>query len=212
VDKIWTVKFLPKGRDEWVGLLLLPLKVYVVIAPVLGHLLSLHYNGRWFSRTASDLIAIGFLPCIPLLLLGALLQAAVCKRGQSLKTLVFVGFAFLILFFHALNPSSELKALVRILSQFVVMCGSILAFMRTKLKGFVLLAAGCAGSFAVQIFMIQSWNRADRFLGGDYGAHQDFITIIGLVSIVAEVLTAVGIVLIIRNVLQIRSSNPAAMP
>ena len=209
---MWTVKFLPKGRDQWIGFLLLPFKVCVVAAPILGHLLSLYYRGRWYSGTASNSTVIGLMLCIPFLLVGALIQAVVCKRGQSLKTVAFVAVAIVIVFFPALNPSSELKASVRILSQFVVMWGSILAFMRTKMKGFILLGAGCAGSFVVQVFMMQPWNRSDRFLGGDLGAYQDFRMIVGLTSVVAEVLTAVGMVLIIRSVLKMYSASAVASP
>jgi hypothetical protein len=48
--------------------------------------------------------------------------------------------------------------------------------------------------------------------GGNYGAYQDYITILALASLIAQLLWAAGIILIIRHFLKISSkaSQPEA--
>jgi hypothetical protein len=197
------MKLFPKGRDGWIGFLLFPFKTFVVAAPIVCHLLSLYVNGSWHSRYGADVLISGLVLCIPILLLGALLQAAACKRGESLKTLVFVGIAFLILFYPAFYPPPSNPSIVSDALNLVVLCYSAVAFHRTKLKGFLYLLLGCSLSMVSFIANMPVLIRiANRPFGNDIGAYQDYVTFFGLVSLAAQFLYAAGIILIIHHFLK----------
>ena len=202
------MRILPLGKDEWINLLLLPFKTYVVAIPIVGHILSLIVQGSWRSRAVANLIQSGFFFCVPILLFGALLQATICKRGESLKTVCFAVWALLILFFPMFYPPFKYQAVLVIALNVVVLCYSLVAFLRTKQPGFILLLLGCVISCFTRITS-QIWNRPDTFFGGNYGAYQDFITIVQLASLAAQFLWAVGILLIIHQVLITYSTNPS---
>jgi hypothetical protein len=95
------MKVLPGTRDEWVALVIFPFKGYVAMGvPVL-------LVGRfWFRRhnppyircpEATYGVCQGYFLCVVALLLGALVQAMFCRRGDATRTLLFLGLALLIL-------------------------------------------------------------------------------------------------------------------
>jgi len=198
------MKLFPNGRDGWIGFLLFPFKVFVIVAPIIYHLLSLYVNGSWRSRYGAMEYEAGLILCVPILLLGALLQATACKHGESLKTLVFAGVAFLIIFYPVFYPPSKISFIVSAVLNLVLLYYSVLAFYRTKINGFLFLLLGFSISLISSVARIPILNggRPDQFFGGNYGAYQDYIAILGLASLVAQLLWTIGIILIIRHFLQ----------
>jgi hypothetical protein len=87
---------LPHTRDEWVGFALLPFKGYVIAALplylVFHGFISARIDGRSSSSHVFMAVYLGYLLCTAVLLLGALIQATICKRGAAMRTLLFVGY------------------------------------------------------------------------------------------------------------------------
>ena len=97
------VRTFPATSDEWTAFLLFPFKVFVLAAlPFLwvsGFLVRLAEPRLRYARFPEAMFAIseGYVLCLGMLLLGALLQALFSRRGRSTQTVfVFlVGVVFL---------------------------------------------------------------------------------------------------------------------
>ncbi len=95
------MRIIPNTRDEWVALVLFPFKAYVLMGfPVLVLIRA------WFGRSvpsyvrypeATYAVCQGYLLCVVVFLLGATLQATICRRGSAAVTLGFLMLTFLIL-------------------------------------------------------------------------------------------------------------------
>jgi len=110
--RVWqsvaTMRVLPDSGDAWVALSLFPFKLYVVMAmPFL-----------WLARRAMRIIepqlaylrfpeatfaiSEGYVLCLGILLIGALVQALFGQRGRSTQTVLV--FLLGVLFFRVLSP------------------------------------------------------------------------------------------------------------
>ena len=100
------MKVLPRTKDDWVALALLPFQVYAVAAlplfKVLRGFASVRIDGRSSDMHVFMAVYTGYLLCIPVLLFGAAVQAGICRRGAATRTLIFLGCAilFLVLLLH----------------------------------------------------------------------------------------------------------------
>jgi len=82
------MKLLPHTKDEWIGFVLLPAKVFYV-AFVIVAISRTTYEFRWPA------VGLYIGPCFylsgPFLLFGALVQSIFCQRGAASHTLLFIG-------------------------------------------------------------------------------------------------------------------------
>jgi hypothetical protein len=95
------MRIIPTTRDEWVALALFPFKAYVVMGlPVLA------FMRAWFGRKvpsyvrfpeATHAVSEGYFLCVAIFLLGAAVQAIICRRGSATVTLGFLMLTFLVL-------------------------------------------------------------------------------------------------------------------
>lgn len=97
LHRVRGMKACPTSVDDWFAFLFFPFKAYVLLAfpflwicHALGPLNSASFP-RLSSFAASTPIFSGYALCLPVLLIGALLQALFSKRGRSTQTvLVFL--------------------------------------------------------------------------------------------------------------------------
>jgi len=94
---------LPKTLDEWLALALFPFKVWVLVAlpfdAIFGAYVSAHHVR--YGRTALGMgVMKGYMISVAILLMGALIQSVVCKRGTATRTLLYAVWGA-ILFFAA---------------------------------------------------------------------------------------------------------------
>jgi hypothetical protein len=113
----------------------------------------------------------------------------------------------LILYYPAFYPSSNIPYILSAGLNLIVSCYSIAAFRRTKLKGFLFLFLGCFVPLVALIARMTLTGISRGNFGGNYGAYQDYITILALASLVAQFLWAAGIILIIRHFLKFLSKE-----
>ena len=78
----------PHTKEQWFDLVLLPAKVFLVVAIVV---LILRLRLQGLTPSANQVIGCCFLLSGPFLLLGALLQSIFCQRGSASRTLIFIG-------------------------------------------------------------------------------------------------------------------------
>jgi hypothetical protein len=90
------MKTLPTTKDEWIGAVLFPFKVYVVSgAPFLKICYWLkdkvqpHFYG--YPEEADFCVSAGYVLCLTVLLLGALVQGIFCQRRAAAITTLVVG-------------------------------------------------------------------------------------------------------------------------
>jgi peptidoglycan/LPS O-acetylase OafA/YrhL len=95
------MKLLPRTRDDWAAVVLLPFKVYAVAAfplfAILRSFASVRIDGRSSDMHVFMGVYTGYLLCIPILLGGAAAQASGCRRRAAAGTLAFAGCAILFL-------------------------------------------------------------------------------------------------------------------
>ncbi len=99
--RVTDMRMIPNTRDGWVALVLCPFKAYVVMGlPVLVLMKA------WFGRNlpsyvkypeATYAVCEGYFLCGAILLLGAAIEAVICRRGSATLTLGFLMLTFLIL-------------------------------------------------------------------------------------------------------------------
>jgi hypothetical protein len=100
------MKILPRTRDEWIALALLPFKAYAVVAlplfMVFHRFASVRIDGRSSDMHVFMGTYTGYLLRIAVLLFAAVVQAGICQRGAAARTLAFLGCAvlFLVFLFH----------------------------------------------------------------------------------------------------------------
>jgi hypothetical protein len=80
----------PHTKDEWIAFALFPFKVFTV-----AFLLILGCAPRSEFLPA---VAFAFVLCLPVLLLGALIQGIFCERGSASRTLIFVCLILVLMF------------------------------------------------------------------------------------------------------------------
>ena len=99
---------LPKTKDDWIALVLFPFKAYVIMG--LPFLLvsracwhAMVPAARYYRATEATLaVSEGYALSLLVLLVGALLQSVICRRGCATQTLVYFGFG--VIFFWQLWP------------------------------------------------------------------------------------------------------------
>ena len=95
------MKILPSTKDEWIGFVFLPFKVYVVAALPLFLIFttfaSTRLDGRWSGSDVRTGVYLGYLLCIAVLVFGTVVQAGICQRGAAARTILFVGCAIVFL-------------------------------------------------------------------------------------------------------------------
>ena len=94
----------PHAGEGWIALTLLPFKMYVIAAApmcaIFANLISVRvYGGGWSSESVVMGVYGGYFLCVLALLLGSLVQAHASHRGAATKTLMYVGYCFVLLFF-----------------------------------------------------------------------------------------------------------------
>lgn len=107
IVRVWrfvaTLRAFPGTADEWGALFLFPFKLYVAMAlPFLWlsrsmvHVVEPRFAHARFSE-ATFAISEGYVLCLAVLMVGALMQALFSRRGRSSQTLLVfaVGVAFL---------------------------------------------------------------------------------------------------------------------
>jgi len=91
------MKILPRSRQAWLGLVLLPFKAYTVLAPILLVLSASLPRPRHTGATEAEaLLVFGLFPCSLILLLAALVLALVGPKGKALSCACFGAAAFII--------------------------------------------------------------------------------------------------------------------
>ena len=91
------MKIAPQSREEWLAFVLLPLKAYTVIAPVLFCVSASLPRPRHTGATdAEALLVVGLFLCSVILLFTALVLALVGPKGTALPCAGFGAAAFLI--------------------------------------------------------------------------------------------------------------------
>jgi hypothetical protein len=110
--RVWqfvtTLRAFPGTADEWGALFLFPFKLYVLMAlPFLWlsvsvrHLIEPRFAYVRFAE-ATYAVSEGYVLCLAILLVGALVQALFSHRGRSSQTLLM--FALGVLFLRLLRP------------------------------------------------------------------------------------------------------------
>ena len=110
--RVWqfftTLRTFPGTADEWGALFLFPFKIYVLVAlPFLWlavsvrHLIEPRFAHVRFAE-ATYAVSEGYVLCLMILLVGALVQALFSHRGRSSQTLLM--FALGVLFLRLLLP------------------------------------------------------------------------------------------------------------
>ncbi len=147
------MKFLPQNRDEQVSFILLPFKVLVVALPVwqMAALVGIsdrltwqYFEGRYLSSWMAMI-------CLPVLLLGALVQAAFCSRGKVWWTLGFLGFGFLFGPPGRFGFSASVSQHVSLALSAVVAGFALAAYRKLKWRMLLLVAGGTLLSIAVRL-------------------------------------------------------------
>jgi hypothetical protein len=84
------MKIIPKSRQEWLGFVLLPLKAYAIIAPVLFFVSRNLSRPRHTGATEAEVyLVFGLFPCAAILLFTALVLALVGPKDTALPCLCF---------------------------------------------------------------------------------------------------------------------------
>jgi hypothetical protein len=81
----------PHTKEDWVALVLLPAKVFLVVTML--WMIGGYPLGA--TAEANRILGICSALSVPFLLLGALGQSIFCRRGSASHTLLFLGFLFL---------------------------------------------------------------------------------------------------------------------
>jgi len=89
-----SMKTFPETRDGWIALPLFPFKAYVVLAfPFVYICLKLRAAFHPIALQSSEVggvIILGYVYSITVLLVGALIQALVCRSGRATNTICFI--------------------------------------------------------------------------------------------------------------------------
>lgn len=201
------MKHLPQGRDAWFGFALLPFKVWVVAVPVWRFAASVGSDRLTAQYFSGDLVTVGAMLCLPVLLLGALAQAAFCSRGQMWWTLGFVAFGFLFGPPSRLGMSPSLANNASLALSVLVVGFAVSAYCRLKWRLLLLLAGGSLLGIATRL--------AYEFVGPaetDYTVRRVVLEVGPVSSLTAHALVTVGIVQLLRKVMKDASPKPPPSP
>jgi hypothetical protein len=95
------LRVLPHARDEWIALPLFPFKAWVLIAfPFYLYFRSYAaaQHVRYGTGALVEAMIQGYMLSIPVLLLGALIQSIICKRGAAIRTALYALASIFLLF------------------------------------------------------------------------------------------------------------------
>ncbi len=191
------MRFVPKSRDEWVAFALLPFKVLVVAVPMwqmaanigIPDRLTHQYFGGHFLTSGLALL------CLPALLLGALVQAAFCSRGQVWWTLGFLGFGFLFGPTGRTGFSPEISRHISLALVAIAMAFVVAAYLKLRRRELLALAAGHGLSVVVRL----AYEAVGPAEAG-YNLRRVVYEIGPLLSLIAQASITVGFVLLPRRV------------
>ena len=82
----------PKTRDEWIALPLFPFKVWVLTAfpsYLFMRSLAISQHVRYGTGAFGEKVISGYMLSVIVLLIGALIQSVICKRGAAIGTALY---------------------------------------------------------------------------------------------------------------------------
>jgi hypothetical protein len=91
----------PKTRDDWIALPLFPFKAWVVVAfPFYlffrDYAASQHV--RYGTGYLGETVFSGYMLSVVILLLGALVQSLICRRGMAMRTVLYAVASIILVF------------------------------------------------------------------------------------------------------------------
>jgi len=93
--------FLPKTRDKWIALPLVPFKVWAVVAIpfyLLFHAYSVSQHVRYGTGELAEVVLCGYIFSVIVLLFGALVQSIICTRGEATRTIMYAVAGIILVF------------------------------------------------------------------------------------------------------------------
>lgn len=197
------MKYLPEDRSAWVRLALLPFKTLVIIAPFWSYALAVGSGDRWIARGNATLAVSVLVLCVPVLLGGALVQAALCRRGDTWKTLGFVALALVfgpfwgnIAMLTGLPPGIGARMVLGYALGIAITGYAGFAYFRTRLRGLIVLAVANGISTISSVVM-----RSQSVSSSGYSPNSAFTELMSLIFLLCQIGTCIGIIMLIRAVL-----------
>ena len=92
---------LPKTRDEWIAIPLFPFKAWVLSAfpfYLLVHSYAVAQHVRYGTGALGEAVIGGYMLSVVVLLIGALIQSIICRRGAATRTLLYVVASIILVF------------------------------------------------------------------------------------------------------------------
>src|SRR5262249_26367642 len=92
---------LPKTRDEWIALPLFPFKAWILTALPFYSAFSSYTTAehvRYGTGSLGEVVIGGYMLSVPVLLIGALIQSIVCRRGAATRTVLYAVASMILIF------------------------------------------------------------------------------------------------------------------
>ena len=175
---------------------LLPFKVFAVVEPVwqIAARVSIGEYANKLEFEGFFLTSQIALICLPALLLGALVQAAFCSRGQVWWTLAFLGFGFLFGPLGRTGLSETLATQVALGLNAIVMAIAVIAFQKLRWLELLCLAGGSLLGVPVHLVF-----KAVGPLGISSYSQKILLEFGPRLSLFSQALIALGMILLLRR-------------
>ena len=197
------MKYLPEDRSAWVRLALLPFKTLVIIAPFWSYAFAFGSADRWIARGNATLATAVLVGCVFVLLGGALVQAALCRRGDTWKTLVFVALALCfgpvwgqMAMLTGLPPGIGPRMVLGYAFGIAITGYAGFAYFRTRLSGLIILAVANGISTISSVVI-----RSQSISSSGHSPNAAFADLMLLILFLCQIGTFIGIIMLIHAVL-----------